>query len=289
MSNYQFPRFSSELRQHAVAGYHSVSGPIDRAFAIDWFAKRAILCPKPFLEFLAFFGTGRFFGGALVILPLVDGDSTIERATARLPDAVRAKFFAIGYDGTTEGCYCLDRSGDQCTVFWHSFEAGQTAVLHPDFAKWIEECPAQLFSEQLYAGYGNVRDDVGIREIIRERAAFKVSMLSAEMTKVRPPGHEKDFLPRYHRLVLGIRKLRDSQLRKLTVSIIRTGSSIGSQNIEYATIALPDFPVGTEITQDVYVFDPFNLPFKRIEVIHVPEIDLSSRMRVKFEEIKSFL
>lgn len=284
-----FPKFSNELRQHAAAGYHVASGPIDVAVATDWFAKQAIRCPGAFLEFLSTFGTGRFFGGDLVIFPPGYGKGTIGEATAGLPEACGAKFFVIGYDGTTEGCYCLDRSGDDPTVFWHNFGAAQTVVLHPNFGEWIEGCPAKLFNDQLYAGYGSVRDIAGVREIIRDRAAFEISVLSAGTTKVRPPGHEKDFLPRYHHLVLGIRKLRDSHLRKLTVSVLRKGSSIGSENMEYATINLPDFPAGTEITRDVYVFDPFNLPFKQIEVIHVPEIDLSSPMRVKFEEIKALL
>jgi hypothetical protein len=281
-----FPKFLGELRQHAAPGYHVAGGLLDIAFATDWFADHSIHCPPSFLEFLRVVGVGRFFGGALIIFPLEDGSNTVEGTTSQLPDVDRAKYFAIGYDGTTEGCYCLDRSGEETAVFWHNFEAAQTAALHPDFVEWIEECPARLFDEQLYAGYGNVRDIAGVRRIIRERAAFEVRVLSAGTTKVRPPDHEKDFLPRYHHLVLGIRKLRDSCLPKLTVPVLRTGSSIGPKNVEYATIDLPDFPVGTEIARNVYVFDPFNLPFKKIEVLHVPEIDLSSQMRVKFEEIK---
>lgn len=289
MSSNSFPRFASELRLHAAPGYHVASGPLDVAFATGWFAKRSIDCPPPFLEFLGIFGVGRFFGGALVIFSLAEKNRMIEEFTARLPESDRAKFFAFGYDGTTEGCYCLDRSGNNRAVFWHGFEAGQMAVLHSDFAEWIENCPAKLFSEQLYIAYRNIRDVAGIDRVIRERAAFEVRMLSVEMTKVRPPGHEQDFLPRYHHLVLGIRKLRDSELSKLTVSVIRMGSSIGSQNVEVVTIDLPNFPVGPEILQDAYVFDPFNLPFEQIKVIHVPEIDLSSPMRVKFKEIKGFL
>ena len=289
MNNDLFPKFSSELRQHAAPGYHVASGPLDVAFALDWFATHAIRCPKAFLEFLTAFGAGRFFDGDLIIFPPGHGKGTIKEATAQLPEADRDTYFAIGYDGTTEGRYCLDRSGEKGSVFWHSFEAGETVILHPDFVDWIEECPGQLFNEQVYAGYRKVRDIAGVRQVIRERAAFEVRMLSADSTKMRPPGHEKDFLPRYHHLVLGIRKLQESRLPKLTVSVARTGSSIGSDNVTYLTIDLCDFPVGTEITQDVFAFDPFNLPFQRIEVIHVPEIDLSKPMRTMFKEIKDFL
>lgn len=289
MSSDPFPQFSNELRQHTAPGYHAVGGPIDVAVAMDWFATHAIRCPKSFLEFLTVFGAGRFFGGDLIIFPPSHGKETIEEATAQLPEADREKYFVIGYDGTTEGCYCLDRSGENCSVFWHNFEADETVLLHPDFVEWIEECPGQLFNEQAYAGYRKVRDMAAVRQVIRERAAFEVRMLSAGQSKVRPPGHEKDFLPRYHHLVLGIRKLQESRLPKLTVSVARTGSSIGPDNVAYVTIDLRDFPVGTEITQDVFVFDPFNLPFQRIEVIHVPEIDLSTPTRTMFKEIKDFL
>ncbi len=289
MNQGHFPKFSSELREHAAPGYHVVSGSINIAVATDWFAKQAIRCPESFLEFLAAIGAGCFFGGGLIIFPLGQDEGTIKQATAQLPEADRDKYFAIGYDGTTEGCYCLDRSGEKASVFWHNFEAGETVILQPDFVEWIEECPGQLFNEQVYAGYRKVRDMAGVRQVIRERAAFEVRMLSADPTKIRPPGHEKDLLPRYHHLVLGIRKLQESRLPKLTVSVARTGSSIGSDNITYLTIDLHDFPVGTEITRDVFVFDPFNLPFQRIEVIHVPEIDLSTPMRVRFEEIKDLL
>ena len=290
MTPHSFPAFSTELQRHTSPGYHVFAGPISTALAANWFNKLSICCPPSFLEFLQTFGPGRFFGGSLVIFPVDERDTQIEKTTARLPEQDRAQFFAVGYDGTTEGCYCLDRSGQRAAVFWHSFETTRTIVLHPDFRQWIESCPAQLFNENTYAGYRSIRDVAAVHDVIKERGAFDVRLIKVDMTKVRPPGHEADMLPRYHHLILGVQKHRDSWLRNLTVTVLRSGSGVGPQNIEYATINLPDFAAGTETAcDDVYVFDAFNLPFQKIEIVHHPEIDLSSKMRVRFEEIKDFL
>jgi hypothetical protein len=289
MTEHAFPDFYRELQQHSAPGYHVSSGAIDTVFAAHWSTTRSIRLPSPYLEFLGVFGPGRYFAGSLILFPLEEQPGKIDRITARLPEADRAKFFAVGYDGTTEGCYCLDRTGVSSAVFWHSFETSETASIHPDFHQWIEHCPTQLYSDDIYKGYRDVRDVMGVRNVIKERSGFEVRLVKAEPIKVRPPGHEEDFLPRYHRLVVGITKHEESQLRKLTFAVLRSGSAIGLRNIEYVTIDLPEVAKGTEVTCDAYVFDPFNLPFVHFEIIYDPEIDLSSNMRVRYEEIKDLL
>jgi hypothetical protein len=289
MTSTSFPRFLRELEDHQGHGYHTIYGQTDPLTAARWFEQRLVNCPPSYLTFLREVGAGSFFAGRLVVFAAVDSNSRVDIVTGRLPVETRSKFFAIGYDGTTEGCYCLNRMGGDETVYWHNFAIGSTEAYRSNFAQWIEDCPRELFDKALYAGYKKIRDIAGIQRVIRERENFEVRLLDYDKQLVRPPGKEKDLLPRYNRIVCGIRKLGNSWLKQLTLTVRRRGSTVGADNVEYVGLQVPDFAAGVEVKVEAYVFDPFNVPFSELAVEYIPEIDLKSPMRVRFAELKEYL
>jgi hypothetical protein len=209
--------------------------------------------------------------------------------TNQLSDSERNRFFAIAHDGTTDGCYCLNRLGADETVYWHGWEIGETALDHSGSAQWIENSPKELFRPNVYAGYKQIRDIAGVRRIVKERAGFEVQLLHDDRELVRPPGEEKDFLPRYHRTVYGVRKLQDSSLRQLSFKVHGAGSPVGIDKVAYVTIDLPNFPVGEQIRVGAFYVRPFNRPFKEIVEHYSPEVDVHSASRVHFAEWKEYL
>jgi hypothetical protein len=287
MHSLSFPRFVRELKDHPAPGYHTIYGQVDQLTATAWFAQRLVRCPQPYLDFLNDIGSGSFFAGSLVLFSIESPGSLVDIATNRLPENERARFFAIGYDGTTEGCYCLSRAGIDKAVYWHNWGAKSTHAHGADFVQWIENCPEELFSKTVYAGYKKIRDFASVCGVVRERGHFGVRLLHYDQQLVRR--EQKDLLPRYNRIVCGVRKHQTSRLNKLTFKAVRSGSSVGLDNVEYVTIDLPDFPVGEEITVESWVCDPFNVPFRELVIDYSPEIDLSSPMRVRFAELKEYL
>src|SRR5579862_7293292 len=100
-----FPKFSHELALHP-GGYHHGYGRVDLLLAGKWFQQRSVNCPDSYLNFLCEIGPGRFFSGGLTLFS-VEPQGELDQWTGRLPPLIRASLFVIGYDGTTEGCYCL--------------------------------------------------------------------------------------------------------------------------------------------------------------------------------------
>jgi len=289
MLNSRFPRFTRELSQHSALGYHALFGPVDRIADTAWFGQQLICCPVPYVDFLNEIGPGRFFAGDLVLFPTAGAEASVQQVTKKLPETVRSRFFAIGYDGTTEGCYCLIRTGDDNCVYWHNWGMQTTALHHPDFIEWIENSPNELFNKAVYAGYKTIKDISGALGIVKERCKFEVRLLEYDKQLVRPPGKEKDFLPRYNRIVSGVRKYAASPLEQLTLKVRRLGTTVGEDNIQYVTLDVSGVPVDMETRLEAYVFDPFNLPFESINIDYSPEIDLSSPMRARYAEIKVYL
>ena len=285
--NSHFPNFARELAEHS-GGYHQTNGRVDLSQAMDWFARRSIKCSQAYLDFLSEIGPGEFFSGGLVVFPLEPG-GPFDRANEKLPNKFRAEFFALGYDGTTEGCYCMSKTGADDAVYWCNWQANQIQVQEESFTKWIEEAPRKLFSKSVYAGYKKIKDIAKVRSVIEDRKRYQVRLLRYDNQLVRPPGHEKDSLPRYNRIVCAVRKLEDSSLRQLTFRVRRTGSSVGNDNVQYVTVSLPETGQGEEVQVEAYVFDPFNVRFQEIIVEYSPDIDLGSPMRARFAEIKDYL
>jgi hypothetical protein len=281
-----FQRFVCELTEHP-GGYHQPYGRTDRSVATEWFVQRSITCLPSYLDFLSEVGPGRYFAGQLELFEVEPG-GRVDRMTKEMGDESQT-YFAIGYDGTTAGCYCLKRSGTEGTVYWCDYEA---SVIHPyrsSFVDWIEQSPQELFSQSVYAGYKRIKDIDQVNRVIEERRGLEVRLLRFDKHLIRPPKKENDFLPRYHRIVCEVRKNKESSLKQLTFKLRRTGSPVGADNVQYVTIDLPDFAVGQNVTVEAFAFDPFNVPFEGIVVDYSPEIDLGSPTRARFAELKPHL
>jgi hypothetical protein len=278
--------FARELVEH-TGGYHQTYGQVDRADALKWFAQRSLRCPRTYLDFLSEIGPGNYFSGGLVLFEVELG-GLVDQVTEKL-GCDGSDYLAIGYDGTTDGYYCMKNSETDEAVYWYDSETKAIGPHHRSFVEWVEECPRTLFSHSVYAGYKRIKDLAQVRRVIRERMSFDVRLLRYDRQTVRPPKKEKDFLPRYHRIICLVRKNNNSSLGQLTVKVCRTGSSVGADNVQYVTIDLPDFLAGQEKEVEVFVFDPFNLPFKDIVIDYSPQIDLSSPSRARFVELKPYL
>jgi hypothetical protein len=285
-----FAEFETELNAHRDGGYHRFGAPLQRSDVDAWFRERAMRPPAAFLDFLSSVGPGIFFGGALTIYPLSsDRWRSIESELERLKEVSIEEIFPFGYDGTTESCYCLEATSGRDQVYWFSWEEKLKRSLSVDFREWIESKPRELFKEQIYAGYKKLTNIDALVSLMDERAAFKVRLVGFEKELQKPPDKPNDMLPRYNKLKLEVVKTRSVTIPVLTVIVARTGSKVGSANVEYVTFPVHDIPVNVPTIRECYVFDPFNVPFVSIEVKFNPVIDLGSKMRVRFKEISDLL
>jgi hypothetical protein len=284
-----FPKFAKELLAHAAPGYHRRDGVIGQADAVRWFETRGIHPPNAYLEFLATIGPGRYFAGSLELFAPAPAGSRIDTWTGELPSDVRERLFIFGYGGTTEGDFCLSRTGADDAVYWHSCETGEVEREHDDFVRWIESQPRKLFRESSYAAYRPVRDPAGIAAVVRERSLFRVRLVEFDRKLARPPGHEKDLLSRYHRLRVAVRKAEASALERLTMRVRRLGSRVGADNVTHVALDVAAVPVGVETVVTAWAFDPFNVAFESLEIEFEPEIDLRSPSRTCFVEIRDYV
>jgi hypothetical protein len=285
----RFSKFSEELKKHSAAGYHRVTNRYAVDTAREWFAERGITASEEYLDFLQSFGAGRYFAGSLVMFPLDHDDKlSVASETGRMIEQNCGSHFAFGYNGTTEGCYCLSRSGAP-EVSFLTWGTKTLQTSDQSFVSWVEMQPEEWFKEETYKGYKPIKDLAAVHRIEEQRRAFRIRLLKFAKDLVRPPGNEKDFLPRYNRVLLSVLKTREVPLQNLTVTIRRTGSRVGKDNRQSLTIAVGRTKVGVESQIEGFAFDPFNLPFEGIEVEFSPEINLGTPMRTRFVEIRDFL
>lgn len=279
--------FYKEIKEHNAPGYHRLYRYSEDFSALS--KKEGYSLNSLYTGFINSVGYGYFFGGSLVLFPLAGETGSIKALTLGLQSAGIEDFVVIGYAGTTEGYYCLKNDRKDKAVYWIDIQQKAITKLNERFDDWINAQPNELFSEDIYAGYKKIKDIESIYKVINERSLVEVDMLDFERGLIKPPGKEKDFLPRYNRVNLAIRKNQDIELSQLTIKFFRRGSPIGEDNVEYLTIDVGSLRVDkTEVVQ-AYLFDPFNLPFEKIECSYSPEIDLASKMRVRYKEIKQFL
>jgi len=284
-----FRAFLEEIRKHRLGGYHLQVAKYAHSSIAEWFAAHNWKPSQEYSDFMIQIGAGTYFGGAFVVYPLLhDQLPSTETVSSRMASLGEKDFFAIGYDGTTEGCYCLPKDG-QSKLYWYSWESHLAKPLASDFAEWVERQPAELFQPKVYSAYKPVANLDGVCDIINARDAFKIRLLNYAKDLVRPPGKQGDQLPRYNRIELGITKKRRVDLKFLTVKIKRNGSAVNNDNVEYVSLDVGDLPVSTETVITCYAFDPFNLPFAAIEVEFNPVIDMGSKMRSRYKEISEFL
>lgn len=284
-----YAKFLDEIRVHGSGGYHLQMTKYAPETIVEWFSRRDWKPSAEYIQFLVEVGAGRYFGGSFVVYPLLHDDlPSVDSTASRLSASGGNEFYAIGYDGTTEGCYCLPISG-QNGLFWHSWELRATNLLAEDLFEWVEQQPSELFHKEVYAGYKPVADMEAICTVIRMREAFRIRLLKYTNRLERPPGKEADQLPRYNRIELGITKTREVELNILTLRVRRTGSNVKHHNVEYVTVDISKLPTGIESVVSCFVFDPFNLPFESIQIEFNPVIDLGSKMRARYKEILDFL
>ena len=285
---HEFPLFAKELEAHSAAGYHVRSGTLSAADAERQFARLGVSPAAPYRRFLEQFGPGEYFGGSLVFFSLLGSARSVESWSPRITDNVRTELFAIAYDGTTAGCFCLDRRGNDPRVFWHRWGSDGVAVDGGSFVEWIETMPAQLFNPKIYRGYGPVRQPERIARVVADRAQIAVRLIEFDKILVVAPG-KNHAIPRYHRIVVGVTKRRPVEIDKITLDVLREGSEYGDDNREYLTLDISAVPVDIETPITGYAFDAFNVAFETGRIRFEPAIDLASRMRTRFAEIVDYL
>lgn len=279
--------FLKEIKTHNAPGYHRIfKYPDDLNLLIE---EEGYKLNAFYVDFIKTIGCGHFFGGSLVLFPLIGETGSVRALTNYLHSIGIKDFVAIGYAGTTEGYYCLKNEKEDNAVYWVNVQTKTINKLNECFENWINTQSNELFNPDIYAAYKKIKDIESVYEVIKERSFIEVELLDFEKRLIKPPGNEKDFLPRYNKVILAIRKDKEVKLRQLTIKFSRSGSSIEEDNVEYLTVDIGHIPINKSEVVQSYLFDPFNLPFEKIECDYQPEIDLTSKMRVRYKEIKKFL
>lgn len=286
----KFYHFQKELYDHDAEGYHSEIQKYSSSEIANICDEMKIEIPEDYSVFLQEIGTGNFFGGDLVFFPLLteDGDSvisfTLKLETFNINDKI-----VIGYDGTTEGAYCLSMDKNDSAVYWLFWDTGVFSVVSDNFSDWINSLPKTLFSKKIYSGFKKIKNIDKIYDIIKQRSTIKIRLVSYNKNLTRPPNKKEDALPRYHELVLEILKTKDVSIKNFTFSGYRTNSPVGKNNLAYVTIPMDSIPLNKAKIVKVYLFDPFNVPFDDIIINVNPNIDLSSSSRSHYKEISDYL
>lgn len=286
----KFKCFMNELAVHNAPGYHALKAKVSSEVLSDWFKNKGWKPHVNYFDFMKEFGPGVYFAGLLTIFDLEGGTAlSIDSVTRCINNQGCCDLFAFGYDGTTDGCYCLRAEDEADAVYWWSWESASRSVVAKSFVSWVESLPLELYSEASYDGYRRLINVDEIQKIVAQRSAFQVNIFKYDKNLQRPPGHEDDYLPRYNMVELEILKRRSTTIEFLTVIIRRIGSRVKNDNMAYISIPVADIPEGIPTRRICYVFDPFNCPFESICVDFDPSIDLNSKMRANYKEIKHLL
>lgn len=286
----KFKRFMKELAVHNAPGYHAINPKVPIEVLSDWFKNKGWNPHVNYFDFMRDFGPGVYFAGLLTIFDLDDGTAlSINSVTSCINSQGGCDLFAFGYDGTTEGCFCLCTKDESDAVYWWSWENSSRSVVAKSFVAWVESLPLELYSEASYDGYRRLRNVDEIQKIVAQRSAFQVTLVKYDKTLQKPPGQEDDFLPRYNMVELELLKRSPTTIEFLTVIIQRTGSRVKEDNEAYISVPVADIPAGIPTRRTCYVFDPFNCPFESICVVFDPVIDLISDMRTYYKEIRHLL
>jgi len=290
MTKMEYPKFTKELKNHDAPGYHATIIKHNKSVIEQLCNQLKWQIPNRYIDFLTSIGSGRFFGGSLDMFPFIESEAySVVSVTKKIIDMGTTDKFAFGYDGTTQGVLCLSLINDDNSVYWIEWAGCSVKIEANDFTEWIESISKELFSKKIYAGYKQIKDFSKINSIIEKRKLFTIELESYEKELNKPPDKSNDFLPRYNKLNLKVTKHDSVDLDFFTIKCHRSGSPVGKDNIEYVTIAVKELPVSVPTILVSWLFDPFNMPFEKIFIQADPFVDLSSKMRVKYQEIKDYL
>lgn len=169
---------SEELKKHNAPGYHRVFRCPKNFNAL--IRKEGYNLNLQYVRFIESFGNGHFFGGALVLFPLLGDTGSIKTLTENLQNIGIVDFIVIGYAGTKEGYYCLKNNVNDNVVYWVNIQLKTVEILNESFNLWINSLPNQLFNADIYAAYKKIKDIGSINRVINERSLIEVEILDFE-------------------------------------------------------------------------------------------------------------
>lgn len=274
----KFEKFNLELTLHNAVGYHQIFKLKD---------KNLVFNNAAYFIFLIEIGYGNFFDGNLII---IEPSSSKFMEILEIFNSYDIKnLIPVAFDGSTEGVYCIENSEDS-KVFWFNWGEGKKYVKSKDFFSWIEEMPSKLFDKETYKAFKSIKDLNKINFIINERKKFDVQFISFEKRLSNSPSQsDMLFLKRYNKVIVKITKNEDTDLNYLTIKFLRKGSKMGPNNLQFLSLQIANLKKGESKTFEEFLFDPFNLPFDSIILLHTSEIDLKSPLRVRYKEIIDFI
>ncbi len=268
----------NEIKKHNAPGYHVVLGHFNQ----DDFYRLDFPISEDYKKFVCEIGYGDFFGAQLRLFGPKDKIMKDGPFVRTVTDELAERLLVIGNNGTTEGDFCLTERGNLVWLFSHDLLVRAEGN---SFASWVEKVFKDTFNSKAYSFYTSIKDQGGVYSVISERKKFFVKLFAYDKKLVKEPGNEKAVLPRYNKLTFLIERKEESCLNFYTVKCKRIGSIYGDSNVEYVSIPLD---INIQL-YEVYLFDPFNVEFQDIQVDCTPDIDLSSKMRVKYKELSDFL
>lgn len=274
----KFEKFNLELTLHNAVGYHQIFKLKD---------KNLVFNNAAYFIFLIEIGYGNFFDGNLII---IEPSSSKFMEILEIFNSYDIKnLIPVAFDGSTEGVYCIENSEDS-KVFWFNWGEGKKYVKSKDFFSWIEEMPSKLFDKETYKAFKSIKDLNKINFIINERKKFDVQFISFEKRLSNSPSQsDMLFLKRYNKVIVKITKNEDTDLNYLTIKFLRECSKMGPNNLQFLSLQIANLKKGESKTFEEFLFDPFNLPFDSIILLHTSEIDLKSPLRVRYKEIIDFI
>jgi len=280
----KFEKFKKELAAHSLNGYHLIN---DKKIERNEELLKNEGLSSEYVAFHIHIGSGSFYAGSLIIFDFKDDNYF--SFNNQVNDIGIDDFIAIGYDGTTNGCFCIRKYENKNSVYWLYWNDIEPFLISNSFCLWIENSSDQYFNEKIYKGYKTIRDINSVMRVISERAKFDVKLKSFDKELVAHPNEQKKYLKRYNKVIFEVTKKSDTFISDLTVKLFRSGSSVGNDNVEYVTINVAEIQVQKPCLIESYLFDPFNIPFNSIESLYNPNIDLGSPMRIKFKEITNHI
>ena|SRR6266487_4016807 len=92
--------------------------------------------------------------------------------------------------------------------------------------------------------------------------------------------HDKDFLPRYNKVLVKIHNRTNYIIDNLLLRIERIGSVIGKDNFDVLPIKTYKLLINEIGKYELMIFDPFNERFDSITITVADEIDWQKRIKV---------